>query len=65
MNDTSGRCGRRMQALCTRSMSVSDDKQMLAKAETLIEAHPERAWSDERQRVAVLQRLLAADRAAA
>lgn len=28
-----------------------------------IEAQPERAWTDERQRVAVLQRLLAAERA--
>ena len=29
----------------------------------LIEAHPERAWTEERRRVAVLQRLLAADQA--
>ena len=30
-----------------------------------IEAHPERAWEEERRRVAVLQRLLAAESAAA
>ena len=29
-----------------------------------IEAHPERAWEEERRRVAVLQRLLAAESAA-
>jgi hypothetical protein len=29
-----------------------------------IAAHPERAWSEERERVAVLQRLLAAEPAA-
>ena len=29
-----------------------------------ISAHPERAWTEERERVAVLQRLLAAEEAA-
>lgn len=30
-----------------------------------IEAHPERAWTEERERIAVLQRLLAAEHASA
>ena len=45
--------------------TIEDRERELRALLDRIEAHPERAWSDERQRVAVLPRLVAADRAAA
>lgn len=45
--------------------TIEDRERELRSLLDRIAAHPERAWPDERQRVAVLQRLLAAEGAAA
>lgn len=45
--------------------TIEDRERELRALLDRIEAHPERAWTEERRRVAVLQRLLAADRAMA
>jgi len=45
--------------------TIEDRERELRTLLDRIEAHPERAWTEERRRVAVLQRLLAADRATA
>jgi hypothetical protein len=49
----------------TTETTIEDRTRELRGPPDRIEAHPERAWSEERRRVAVLQVLLAADRAAA
>src|SRR5690606_6125717 len=41
--------------------TTADRERELRTLLDLIEAHPERAWTEERQRVAVLQRMLAAN----
>lgn len=45
--------------------TTADRERELASLLDLIARQPERAWSEERRRVAVLQRMLAADRAEA
>ncbi len=40
--------------------TIEDRQRELRALLDRIEAHPERAWSEERERVAVLQRMLAA-----
>ncbi len=41
--------------------TTADRERELRTLLDLIEAHPERAWTEERQRVTVLQRMLAAN----
>jgi len=43
--------------------TIEDRQRELRALLDSLAAHPERAWSEERQRVAVLQRLLAAEQA--
>ena len=45
--------------------TIEDRKHELRQLVEQIEAHPERAWTKERERIAVLQRMLAAHEAAA
>jgi hypothetical protein len=45
--------------------TIEDRERELRSLLDRIAAYPERAWTDERQRVAVLQRLLAAEEASA
>ncbi|WP_200943126.1 hypothetical protein [Altererythrobacter sp. Root672] len=45
--------------------TIEDRQRELRSLLDNIAAHPERAWAEERQRIAVLQRLLAAEEASA
>jgi hypothetical protein len=45
-------------------MTIADRERELAALLATIAGHPEREWPEERRRVAVLQRMLGAERAA-